>query len=73
MNKLFVIYNQNLINVEKKTLKKSKFIICISEMNIKEKKSKFMQIDAIDEENRNNIINAICLSKLRKISTNSKY
>ncbi len=38
MNKLFVVYDQNLIYVEKKTLKKSKFIISISEMNIKEKK-----------------------------------
>ena len=71
MNKLFVIYNQNSIFVEKKTLKKSKFIISISEMNLKEKKSKYMQIDAIDEENRNNIINAISLSKFRKISSNS--
>ena len=71
MNKLFVIYNQNLIYVEKKTLKKSKFIISISEMNNKEKKSKYMQIDAIDEENRNNIINAICLSKFSKTSSNS--
>jgi hypothetical protein len=67
MNKLFVIYNQNSIFVEKKTLKKSKFIISISEMNLKEKKSKYMQIDAIDEDNRNNIINAISLSKFRKI------
>ena len=71
MNKLFVIYNQNSIFVEKKTLKKSKFIISISEMNLKEKKSKYMQIDAIDEDNRNNIINAISLSKFRKISSNS--
>ena len=38
MNKLFLVYDQNLIYVEKKTLKKSKFIISISEMNIKEKK-----------------------------------
>ena len=71
MNKLFVVYDQNLIYVEKKTLKKSKFIISISEMNNKEKKSKYMQIDAIDEENRNNIINAICLSKFSKTSSNS--
>ena len=27
MNKLFVVYDQNLIYVEKKTLKKSKFIL----------------------------------------------
>ena len=40
-------------------------------MNNKEKKSKYMQIDAIDEENRNNIINAICLSKFSKTSSNS--
>ena len=32
------MYDQNLIYVEKKTLKKSKFMISISEMNIKEKK-----------------------------------
>ena len=38
MNKLFLVYDQNLIYVEKKTLKKSKFMISISEMNIKEKK-----------------------------------
>jgi len=69
MNKLFVIYNQNLIVVEKKTSKKSKFIIGISELNQKEKKIKNMQIDAIDEDNRNNIIKAI--NPLRKISSNS--
>ena len=69
MNKLFVIYNQNLIVVEKKTSKKSKFIIGISELIQKEKKIKNMQIDAIDEDNRNNIIKAI--NPLRKISSNS--
>ena len=68
MNKLFVIYNQNLIVVEKKTSKKSKFIIGISELNQKEKKIKNMQIDAIDEDNKNNIIKAI--NNLRKISLN---
>ena len=72
MNKLFVVYDQNLIYVEKKTLKKSKFIISISEMNIKEKKINLFKLMQF-EENRNNIINAISLSEKYQQTQIIKY